>query len=313
MSVPCGVMNRYKIDNELDVSKISIGADHFATDIDKYTASRILDKYTDLGGNFIDTANIYGKWVKGAGNASEKFLGEWLKKTKKDVVIATKGAHYTFDAPHKMRLSETDIRCDLEESLRALGRDCIDFYWLHRDDKSLPIGTILETMEKLKREGKIRLYGASNFCAERLFEAEEYARTHGIRGFSAVSNQHSAAFVNRDHNTNPDKTLVIHGSAEEEFHIRTGTPLIPYQSTARGYFAKIAGGVDVSPELIRAYDNERTRAVYKDVLDLAAERGCSVQSASLLYLASSPYPVLPITSVKHPDLLDDIIYAMENI
>ena len=306
-------MTTFKIDNILEVSKICIGADHFGTSVDNKTASRILDEYVERGGSFIDTANVYGKWVRGAGNASEKFLGEWLKSTKKQVVIATKGAHYNFDTPTLMRLDKKDIRADLEESLTALKRECIDFYWLHRDDISKPIGEILEAMESFRREGKILLYGASNFTGERLYEAEKYAREHNIRGFSAVSNQHSAATVNRGFNTNPDTSLVIHGADEERFHKETGTPLIPYQSTARGYFAKTATGVSVSPELIRAYDNEETRKTYKEILALAERESCSVQAASLIYLTTAPYPVLPITSVKKIEHLPELFEAMDRI
>ena len=261
---------------------------------------------------FIDTANVYGKWVAGAGNASEKFLGEWLKSRKKNVVIATKGGHYDLTAPPVMRLKESDLRCDLEESLLALGLDCIDFYWLHRDDTSMHIGEILDTLERFKKEGKIRFYGASNFCGERLWQAKEYATEHNITGFSAVSNQHSAATVNKGANTNPDPTLVIHGEREEDFHIKTNTPLIPYQSTARGYFSKITGGA-VSDFLLKAYDNEKTRATYKEILDLTKNESCSVQTASLLYLAKSPYPVLPITSVRKTEQLADVFDAMEKI
>ena len=306
-------MTTFKIDNILEVSRICIGADHFGTSVDNKTAERILDEYVERGGNFIDTANVYGKWIAGAGNASEKFLGKWLKSTKKQVVIATKGAHYNFDSPTVMRLDKKDIRADLEESLTALKRDCIDFYWLHRDDTSKPIGEILETMEELRREGKILLYGASNFTGERLYLAEKYAREHNIRGFSAVSNQHSVASVNRGFNTNPDTSLVIHGKSEEKFHMETGTPLIPYQSTARGYFAKMAAGVSVSPELIRAYDNEETRKSYERVLALAEESSCSVQAASLICLTKAPYPVLPITSAKKIEHLPALFEAMERI
>ncbi len=306
-------MNRYKIDNILEVSKICIGADHFGTAIDKDTASRILDMYVDRGGNFIDTANVYGKWVEGAGNASEKFLGQWQKSRKKEVVIATKGGHYDLTAPPVMRLKESDLRSDLEESLMALKLDCIDFYWLHRDDTSMHIGEILESLEKFKKEGKIRFYGASNFCAERLWQAKTYAAEHNITGFSAVSNQHSTARVNIGANTNPDPTLVIHGENEQSFHMETSTPLIPYQSTARGYFAKIAEGVSISNALTRAYDNEATRQTYKKVLTLAEERSCSVQTASLLYLAREKYPVLPITSVRKTEHLSDIFDAMDKL
>ena len=119
--------------------------------------------------------------------------------------------------------------------------------------------------------------------------------------------------VNRGFNTNPDTSLVIHGEREEQFHIETGTPLIPYQSTARGYFAKISAGVSVSPELIRAYDNEATQKTYKEVLALAERESCSAQAASLIYLTKAPYPVLPITSVKKIEHLPDLFCAMEKI
>lgn len=302
-----------KLRGEIPLSPIAIGADHFGTAIDDATASRILDEYTDRGGNLIDTANVYGRWISLAGNASEKFLGRWLKRSRKNVVIATKGAHYDLGSPTVMRLSEAEIRSDLDESRAALELDCIDLYWLHRDDPAREIGEILETMEALVKEGKIRFYGASNFTAARLREAKAYSEAHGLTGFSAVSNQHSVARVNRGDNTNPDPTLVIHGEAEEAFHRETGMLLIPYQSTARGYFAKLASGAAIPPALCRAYDNEENRRLFRALQERAEILGCSVQAAALLALTESPYPVIPITSVRTPEQLPDVLDAMERL
>ena len=303
-------MNLYKKLATLSVSNISLGADHFGGGNDE-SDNRILDAYVDFGGNFIDTANLYGRWLPHGENASEQFLGRWLKSRKKSLIIATKGGHHDLRDPSHKRLGEADVRWDLESSLRTLGLDTIDFYWLHRDDPSIPIGMILEMLEGFVKEGKIRHYGASNYSAARLIEAAEYAKAHGLQGFTAVSNQHSAAKVNVGANTNPDPTLVITGEAELAFHRASGTPLIPYQSTARGYFAKLAAGVPIAPALAAAYDNEENRAKFEALRREAEEMGCSMQTMSLIALTREEFPVIPITSVGSVERLDDVFRAME--
>ena len=306
-------MSIYKTLATLKVSNVSLGADHFGGGVEDGLAERILDAYTDFGGNFIDTANLYGRWMPGGENLSEQFLGRWMKKTGKHPIIATKGGHHDlYDASHK-RLGEADVRWDLESSLATLGVDTIDFYWLHRDDLSLPIGTILEMLEGFVREGKIRHYGASNYTAARLRAAEEYAKGHGLQGFSAVSNQHSVAKVNPGANTNPDPTLVITGEAELQFHRASGTPLIPFQATARGYFAKLASGKPLSPELMAAYGGEENLRLYKTLAVEAEARGYSLQTAALVAVTRESFPVIPITSVRNEEQLSDVFRAMEQI
>lgn len=179
---------------DLRVSNISMGTGSFGDRIDRKAAFEILDRYCELGGNFIDTANAYCKWIPGAGNCAEKMLGEWLKTVDDSkIIVATKGGHYDFAAPQVSRISEAEIRKDLEESLKTLQRDCIDLYWLHRDDPAVPTQEILSWMEKLREEGKIRYYGASNFTLARLQEFEKCAAENHVQGFCAVSNQWSLA------------------------------------------------------------------------------------------------------------------------
>jgi aryl-alcohol dehydrogenase-like predicted oxidoreductase len=209
-----------------------------------------------------------------------------------------------------MRLSPAEIRADLEESLRALGVDCIDFYFLHRDDPRRPIGEILETMETFVREGKLRYYGASNYTAARLWEAHAYAAAHGITGFSAVSNQHSFARVNPGRNTNPDPTIVVTGEAELLFHRETKVPLVPFQATARGYFAKKAAGSEIPPSLIAAYGSAENERCFARVCAFAEERHCSVQTASLVLMTRENFPVFPITAVRDLAQMADVAAAL---
>lgn len=150
---------RYQVMNQTDLklSNLCLGGAGFGDRLNLEQSFEILDAFVRAGGNFIDTANIYCRWVPGLENCSEIVLGEWLKArgAYRDVVIATKGAHYLFDTDEKIsRVNEKEIRKDLEESLKTLGADVIDFYWLHRDDESRPIEEIVDILEKLKQEGR---------------------------------------------------------------------------------------------------------------------------------------------------------------
>jgi len=301
----------YRKIKDLTVSTVALGADGFGSWTRPELAERLLDAYVDFGGNLIDTANVYGRWA--GGNLSEQFLGDWMRRTGKRPIIATKGGHYDLKDPSTPRLGAADIRRDLEESLRTLGLETLDLYWLHRDDPSRPVGEILETMEIFVREGKIRYYGASNYRAERLAEAHVYARVHGLSGFMAASNQHSLARINPGRNLNPDPTLVICDKADLDYHRITGLPLMPYQSTARGYFGKLAQNAPISGAMQAAYGNDHNRAVFETLRARAEEEGCSVQTMALVALTEENFPVVPITSVRREDHLQDIFDAMRRI
>ena len=289
---------------ELSVSEVALGAASFGASISEAEAFSILDAFVAAGGNFIDTARLY------AGGESERVIGKWQKRGGR-AVIATKGAHYDPKTPTVMRLGADEIRADLEERLRTLCVDYIDFYFLHRDDPRRPAGEILETMEAFVREGKIRYYGASNYTAARLREAAQYAERHGITGFSAVSNQHSFARVNPGQNTNPDPTITVTGKEELAFHKESKIPLVPFQATARGYFAKKAVGAEITPSLSAAYDSEQNDRRLGQLLAFARDRDCSVQTASLVLMTKEEFPVFPITAVRELPHMKDVARALQ--
>lgn len=166
--------------------------------MDQEKSFEVLDAFIRAGGNFIDTANVYCKWLEGHGNCSEQIIGKWLKDRGAEgkVIVATKGAHYSFEDPGRSRVNREDIRADLDESCRTLGKDEIDFYWLHRDDPEKPVEEIVDILEELKKEGRIRYYGFSNYCTERLKQIEKCLRDRNLPGITAVSNQWSLAGIN---------------------------------------------------------------------------------------------------------------------
>ena len=151
---------------DLDVSRICLGTAGFGDKLDQEKSFEVLDAFIRAGGNFIDTANVYCKWLEGHGTCSEKIIGKWLKDRGAEgkVIVATKGAHYSFEDPGRSRVNREDIRADLDESCRTLGKDEIDCYWLHRDDPEKPVEEIVDILEELKKEGRIRYYGFSNYC-----------------------------------------------------------------------------------------------------------------------------------------------------
>ena len=111
---------------------------------------------------------------------------------------------------------------DLDESCRTLGKDEMDFYWLHRDDPEKPAEEIVDILEELKKEGRIRYYGFSNYRTERLKEIAQCLRERNLSGITAVSNQWSLAGINPGGNTNPDPTLVEFSREEYQWHCETG-------------------------------------------------------------------------------------------
>lgn len=307
-------MKKERLKNtDLELSRICYGTANYGEKLTKEQAFQMLDAYIDLGGNFIDTANVYCRWVGGLENCSEQYIGQWLKERNayQRAVVATKGGHYDFAVPGKSRVRKEEVRKDLEDSLKTLGLDCIDLYWLHRDDESSDIGSIIDMMEDFVREGKIRYYGASNYKRYRMEEAVRYAKKKEIQGFSAVSNQWSMATVNEGGNMNSDPSLVMMDGAYYKWHRESGMPMIPFSSGAHGFFDKLYRNAELSEDMKRAYVNDRNLEMYDALKRLSGESGESVYSLSLAWLLNQPFQVFPVAAVTRPEQLQDFVRASE--
>ena len=290
---------------DLKVSPLCLGADKFGSGTSKELSYRILDCYRDMGGNFIDTAAVYGRWLPHGENVSEQILGGWLKDrgAGQEMIVATKGGHYPLSDRSVSRVTRQEIARDIEDSLRALGLDTLDFYWLHRDDPQKPIGEIIEMMEDFRRAGLIRYYGASNYTAARLEAASDYAVSHGITGFSAVSNKWSPA------KENPgvvpvDPTLVQFEDGDLDLFRRTGMSFIPYNATAKGYFEKRYRD-DLSPIHVSLYQNEENDALYARLKGKRDRTQCPMQTLLLAEMMNGyGIQIIPITSVSKTEQLE---------
>ena len=318
---------------DLNVSRICLGTAGFGDKLDQEKSFKVLDTFVQAGGNFIDTANVYCKWLEGHGNCSEQIIGKWLKDrgTQGKVIVATKGAHYSFEDQGRSRVNREDICTDLDESCRTLGTDVIDFYWLHRDDPEKPAEEIVDILEGLQKEGRIRYFGFSNYRTERLKEIQKYLEERNHPGITAVSNQWSLAGINPGGNTNPDPTLVEFSKEEYKWHCETKTASIPFSSTAMGFFSKLQKmGVpytekvdtswmqnmesqiaDLSESIKKSYWNETNLRTYQKLLKLQKETGHSLQSLSLAYFFHQPFQTVPVTGVSNLNQLKDALAACD--
>ena len=161
----------------LSVAPWCFGGNVFGWTADEATSFRLLDAFVDAGFNFIDTADVYSRWVDGhKGGESETVIGKWLaaRKNRASVVIATKVGMDM--GPGRDNLSRAWIVEAVEDSLRRLQTDVIDLYQSHKDDEKTPIDETLEAYAGLIKAGKVRAIGASNFSSERLTTALEVSR-----------------------------------------------------------------------------------------------------------------------------------------
>ena len=177
-----------------------------------------LDTAVRLGYTTIDTALAYN---------SEYTIGEWMKKrgNREKIFLITKGAHPSM---RRTRVNTFDIEADLHDSLANLSTDYIDLYLLHRDDESKPVGEIVDLLNRFCDEGKIRAFGASNWTAARIAEANTYAEAHHMRPFVASSPNYSLA----EQIAEPwaPGCVTISGPAEEaqrEYYQRPGCRSLP--------------------------------------------------------------------------------------
>jgi aryl-alcohol dehydrogenase (NADP+) len=146
----------------LKVSPICLGAMMFGGRTDAATARRIIDKAFAAGVNFMDTADQYN-----AGR-SEEAVGEAIRAHRHDWILATKVASPMSDKPNESGLSRKWIHASVEGSLKRLGTDFIDVYYLHKEDHETPLETTVTAMADLIRAGKVRYFGVSNYRSWRV-------------------------------------------------------------------------------------------------------------------------------------------------
>jgi aryl-alcohol dehydrogenase-like predicted oxidoreductase len=182
----------------LKVSQLCLGAMTFGNKewgCDEPTSKRLIDRFLDAGGNFIDTADTYSNGV------SEEITGRALKGKRQQVVLATKVAAPMGPGPNDLGLSRRHVLDAVDASLRRLGTDWIDLYQVHAYDPTTPLDETLRVLDDCVRAGKVRYLGCSNYSAWQLMKATALARELGTARFDGLQPQYSLACrtIEREH------------------------------------------------------------------------------------------------------------------
>ena len=256
----------------------------------------LVETALSCGINCLDTARVYGR--------SEEAIGAWLRRSgrRKDVVLLTKGCHPV--AGFVPRVGARQAEEDLRRSLDLLGTDHVDIYLLHRDNPLLPVGPIVEFLNKLHEEGKIGAFGGSNWTARRVAEANAYAASHGLKGFTVTSPHYSLGIQTRDPWGNGCKTITGEKNRDQrQWYAQCGMPVFAWSCLCDGVLSgKVKsdewGGFQGSQ---KAYDCPENRERLRRCEELAAEKNATVAQIALSWLLCGPLKVFPIVSASSPE------------
>ncbi|WP_420111871.1 aldo/keto reductase [Pseudactinotalea sp.] len=260
-----------------DVSRVVMGCDNQLT---LPHAAAMFDHFAQAGGTAFDTGFIYG------GGRMETLLGRWLatRGVREDVVVIAKGAH----TPH---CDPESLSSQLQTSLDRLGIDGADIYMMHRDNTDIPVGEFVDVLDEHARAGRIGVFGGSNWSIERFEEANAYAEANGRQGFSVLSNHFGLAeaydvpWAGCRHATDPES---------KEWLARTGTPLLPWSSQARGFFVRADPADRSDAELVRCYYSDENFERLRRARALADELGVHPTAIALAFVLHQPFPTFPL-------------------
>ena len=283
----------------LKVSELCLGTMQFGWTTDEAAGFEVMDAFVELGGNFIDTADVYSWWAENnPGGVAEQIIGRWMKErgNRQELVLATKVRGKMWEGPNGEGLSRAHIMRAVEDSLRRLDTDFIDLYQTHWFDEDTPIDETLRVLEDLVRQGKVRYIGASNYPAWRLMESLWSAEVNGTPRYDSLQPHYNLA--HRDDFERELKEVC------EKYEIG----VIPYSPLAGGF---LTGKYDreVVPESARAegakkkYFNEKGWRVLDAVREVAEQAGYTPAAVALGWLLSLPVITAPIVGANSVEQL----------
>ncbi len=296
-----------------EVSVIGFGTADFGGRHPEGLARDLMDTYVSIGGNFIDTARVYGDFATPRNGESEKIVGRWMEArgNRDRIFLSTKGGHPPLSDLHRSRLAPEELRDDMAASLEDLRTDHVEIYWLHRDDESRPVGGIMETLQGFVEDGRARMVGVSNWRPERIREANAYAEAHGLVSLAANQPQFSLA---RQHFFLDNTTR---GMDEETWrmHAETGMVCCCFSSQAHAYFTRLdrGGEAALTENLKKEFDSPENRAIMDRIRRVQEETGLSVGSIALAWLTAQPFPAFPLAGASRTEQVEALREAGEAV
>jgi aryl-alcohol dehydrogenase-like predicted oxidoreductase len=286
----------------IKIRPFAFGGNVFGWTIDEQQSFKILDGFVDAGFDFIDTADVYSRWVPGhKGGESETIIGNWLKSSgKRDkVIIATKVGN---PMEGEKGLSRKHITKAVENSLKRLQIDYIDLYQSHTDDKDTPLLETLETFTELIKQGKIRAIGASNYESSRLKEARQVSKDNGLAAYECLQ---------------PEYNLYQREQYEKDLEPvcrENNIGVISYYSLASGFLTgKYRSENDLSQSSrgqgVKDYLNPRGYRILEALDKVAAEYNVTPATIALAWIIARPGITAPIASATSIKQLNELTVA----
>jgi aryl-alcohol dehydrogenase-like predicted oxidoreductase len=290
----------------LQVSPLAFGGNVFGWTVDEKLSFSLLDAWLDAGFNFVDTADVYSRWVPGhVGGESETIIGKWFAQSGKRhrVVLATKVGKPMGDG--KSGLSAAYIREAVDASLRRLKTDHIDLYQSHDDDSGTPFEETLGAFADLVKAGKVRAIGASNHTAPRLAAALDVAERDGLPRYESLQPLYNLY----DRSEFED--------ALESLCLERGIGVINFYALAAGFLTgkyRTEADARKSPRgesTTRKYLNPRGLRILA-ALDLVGRRqGVPIARVALAWQLARPAITAPIASATSLEQLRELAAAAE--
>jgi aryl-alcohol dehydrogenase-like predicted oxidoreductase len=289
----------------LRVSRIGLGCMSYgnpAAGMHQWTlgedaAAPFFRQAVELGVTFWDTANVY------QGGTSEEFVGRAITRfsRREDIVLATKVSGKMHDGPGGGGLSRKAILEQVDASLRRLGTDFIDVYYIHRFDPETPVEETMATLDAVVRTGKVRYLGASSMWAWQFAKMHYVAVVNGWTTFSAMQDQYNVLKREEERDMIP-------------MCLDQGVGLTPYSPLAKGHAARPWGELTVrssSDTVATTFDRDVDKPVVDAIQKVAEARGIPMAQVALAWLLSKPVVCCPIVGATKPNHLADAVAALD--
>ncbi|TLM86592.1 aldo/keto reductase [Pseudarthrobacter sp. NamE2] len=291
------------------VSNYALGTMTFGVEASEETSHAILDNYLAAGGNFIDTADVYG------GGVSEEIIGRWLTRhpeARDRIVLATKGRFPMGEAPNSVGTSRRHLVRALDDSLRRLGVEQIDLYQMHAWDPITPLEETLRFLHDSVSNGKIAYYGFSNFLGWQLTKAVHLAKAHGWSAPVTLQPQYNLL-------VREIEWEIVPASLDAKIG------LLPWSPLGGGWLSgkykrdeapvgatRLGDNPNRGMEAWQARnDDPRTWDVIETVEKIASDHGVSASQVALAWLADQPAVTSVILGARNIEQLADNLAAAD--
>ena len=283
----------------LEVSNICFGGNVFGWTADLEQSFKLLDRFMELGGNFVDTADVYSAWKEGnKGGESETIIGEYTKArgNRESLVIATKVAMLET----RKGLGAKNIIAACDDSLKRLQTDYIDIYYAHSDDLETPLEETLEGFNELVKAGKVKYIAASNYTFERLEQALKVSEDHNFAKYVALQNRYSLV-AREPYESDGAKSV-------ETFNIAG----LPYSTLGSGFLSgKYREGATVDSQRAAGVTNNYATAENFKLLErlekIAGDHNVSNTAVALDWLRKQPGVTVPLASGRTIEQLEALM------